>query len=165
MHFVRFISSVNEWAGKAVSLLIFPIIVVVIYEVVMRYFLVKSQLWVPETSVFLFGALFVLGGGYALVHESHVKLDIIYNRFSKKTKAILDIATSIFFFLFCGVLIWKGGLTAWESLITMERSASAFAPILFPIKFTIPVGAALLVLQGISKLICDVATAFGGNKN
>lgn len=158
---MRFIHNLNEWTGKIISLLIFPLIVVIIYEVVMRYFLLQSQLWVPEISVFLFGAFFVLGGGYALLHKSHARLDVLYNRFSPRTKAIMDIATSVFFFFFFAVLIWKGSVVAWHSMTSLERSQSAFAPLLFPIKMTIPLGAALFMLQGIVKLIADAFTAIG----
>jgi TRAP-type mannitol/chloroaromatic compound transport system permease small subunit len=161
---LRTIDSVNEWVGKVVSFLIYPLIGVTIYEIAMRYFLSKSQVWVPEVSTFIFGALFVLGGGYVLLHEGHVKLDIIYNFFPTKTKASIDIVTSIFFFLFYGILIWKGSLMAWDSLITLETSASAFAPPLFPSKMMIPIGASLLLLAGLSKLIRDVFIATGKHK-
>jgi len=153
---LHFIDNANEWVGRVVSYFILAIIGVVIYEVAMRYILVKSQLWVPETSLFLFGTLFVLGGGYVFLHGGHVRLDAIYGRFSPKVQAILDLVTAIFFFLFCGVLVWKGWLMGWESLTSLERSASAFAPPLFPIKLVIPIGAGLLVLQGLAKFIRDL---------
>jgi TRAP-type mannitol/chloroaromatic compound transport system permease small subunit len=150
--------------GKIMSFLIFPIIGAVIFEVVMRYFLRRSQLWVPETSVFLFGALFVLGGGYAFLQGAHVRLDIVYERFPAKFRAVTDLITFWFFFIFCGVLIWKGWTMAWDSLITWERSASAFAPLLFPIKMVIPIGSALLLLQGIGKFIRDLASLLGAGR-
>lgn len=81
------------------------------------------------------------------------------NVFPLKVKAILDLITSIFFVLFCGVLIWKGWLMAWDSLMMLERTQSAFAPPLYPIKFVIPIGAGLLMLQGLVKFIRDLSTA------
>ena len=161
---LRFIDNANEWVGKVVSFFVLAIIGVVIYEVAMRYLLAKSQLWVPETSEFLFGALFVLGGGYVFLHEGHVKLDAIYERFSPKVKAILDLVTSIFLILFCGILIWKGWLMGWDSLTALEVSQSAFAPPLYPIKLVIPIGAGLLLLQGLAKFIRDLSIATTGSK-
>lgn len=158
------IDLINEWVGKIISVLIFPIIGMVIFEVVMRYFLHESQLWVPETSVFLFGCLFLLGGGYAYLHDAHVRLDALYERFTPRMKAIADILTSWFFFLFCGILIWKGWVMAWDSLITMERSPSAFAPLLLPFKMLIPIGSILLLLQGLAKFIRDLQFLLGGDK-
>lgn len=164
MRLLKFINSINEWIGKVVSLTIFPIIGMIIFEVLMRYFLRRSQLWVPEISVFLFGCLFILGGGYAYLYEAHVKLDVLYDRFSQKTKAITDAITSLFFFLFCGILIWKGSEMAWESIVTLERSPSAFSPLIFPYKLLIPIGSALLLFQGFSKLVLNLNLILNGNK-
>ena len=161
---LRIIDLVNEWVGKIVSLLIFPIIGAVIFEIVMRYFLRRSQLWVPETSVFLFGGLFVLGGGYAYLHDAHVRLDAVYERFSRRSKAIADVITSWFSFLFLGILIWKGGVMAWDSFVTMERSPSAFAPLLFPLKMLIPIGSFLFLLQGLARFFRDLLFLMGGGK-
>jgi TRAP-type mannitol/chloroaromatic compound transport system permease small subunit len=163
--FVKFIDTVNDFIGRCVSFLIFPIIVVILYEVVMRYFLKLSQDWVPETSQYLFGALFLLGGGYVLLHNGHVKLDILYDRLSARTKALLDICTFVLLLMYGVVLIWKGGLTAWDSLMTLERSQSGWSPLMFPIRFGIPIGAALLVLQGIVKFIRDIVIVTKGKSN
>jgi len=156
---LRFIDNINEWAGKIVSFFVLAIMGIVIYAIVMRYLFVKSQLWASEICSFLFGALFVLGGGYTLLHQGHVRMDILFGRFSPKVKAILDLVTSMFFFLFCGVLIWKGWLMGWDSLVMLERSQSAFSPPLYPIKFVIPIGAGLLILQGLAKFIRDLSIA------
>lgn len=162
--FLRLIDNINGWVGRVVSFFVLAIIAIIMYEVVMRYVLVKPQLWVSETSVFLFGALFMLGGGYALLNQGHVKLDAVYERFSLRVRAILDLVTFIFFLIFCGVLIWKGWLVAWESLLDRETTAGAFAPPLYPIKLTIPVGTGLLLLQGIAKFIRDISIATMRNK-
>ena len=154
--FLKWVDTINHFIGRWISLLIFPLIGIILYEVLMRYILQQSQDWVPETSEFLFGALFVLGGGYIFLNGGHVRLDLLYERLSPRLKAALDVATFIFFFLFCGVLFWKGTLMGWDSLKIMERSQSAWGPILFPIKFIIPVGTGLLILQGLVKLIRDI---------
>ena len=156
---LRWIDSINEWVGRFVSFFVLAIVLIIIYEVVMRYFLLKSQLWVPETSYFLFGALFVLGGGYALLHGGHVRLDALYERFPGKWKAIADLCTFVFFAVFCGVLLWKGWLMALDSVTMLERTQSAFSPPLYPIKMMIPIGTGLLILQGLAKFIRDLATA------
>ena len=161
---LNIIDNINDWVGKLVSFLIFPIIGIIIFEVIMRYFLHASQLWVPETSVFLFGCLFVLGGGYTFLHDGHVRLDVLYERFPPRLKAAADLITSLFFFIFCFVLIWKGWAMAWDSLITMEKSPSAFSPVLFPVKMLIPVGGFLLFLQGLAKFIRDLSFVLRGSK-
>ncbi len=89
---------------------------------------------------------------------------MVYNRFGPRGKAIVDMFTFIFFFIFCYVLIWKSWPTALESFLTMERSASAFAPILFPFRMVIPVGVGLLLLQGIAKFMRDILVLSGRGK-
>jgi TRAP-type mannitol/chloroaromatic compound transport system permease small subunit len=153
---LKWVDRTNDFIGKWICLLVLPLIVIILYEVLMRYVLRQSQDWVPETSQFLFGALFVLGGGYILLNGGHVRLDLLYDRLSPRLKAASDVATFIFFLIFCGVLFWKGALMGWDSLKIMERSQSSWGPILFPIKFLIPVGTGLLILQGFAKFIRDL---------
>jgi TRAP-type mannitol/chloroaromatic compound transport system permease small subunit len=154
--FLKLVDTINDLVGRWISLLTLPLIAIILYEVIMRYILRQSQDWVPETSQFLFGSLFVLGGGYVLLNGGHVRLDLLYDRLSPRLKAMFDVATFIFLLLFCGVLFWKGALMGWDSLRIMERSQSSWGPILFPIKFIIPIGTGLLILQGIVKFIRDI---------
>lgn len=108
----------------------------------------------------IFGALSMLGGSYAHKCRGHVNMDLFYARLSPKKKARWDVITFPFFCLFGIILIWKGGAFAWRAIITGELSQSTWAPILWPIKLTIPVGGLLLLLQGIANLISDVQNAF-----
>jgi len=161
---LHIIDTINEWTGKTVSFLIFPLMAVVLFEILMRYFLHESQNWEPELSAFLFATLFLLGAGYDFLHNTFVKVDVLYLRFTNKTKAIIDITTSILIFFFCGVLVWKGWAMTYKSLITMERSQSSWGPLLFPIELMIPIGAALLFLQALVKLTRDILTLTGRSK-
>ena len=94
----------------------------------------------------------------------HVNVDIIYSRFSLRTKAVVDIFTFSLFFLFCGMMFLYGGSLAWESLSILERSNSAWEVPLYPWKMMIPIGALLLLLQGIAKLIRDVLALSTGTE-
>ena len=161
---LNFIDKTNERIGKSVSFFVLAIMGVIIYDVAMRYLLVKPQSWAPEVSEFLFGALFILGGGYTLLKGGHVRMDAVYSHFSTRFKAILDLATSIFFFLSCGVLLWGGWLMGWRSFLLRETTSSAFAPPLFPMKLLLPVGAGLLILQGLAKFIRDLRVACAKGK-
>ena len=100
------------------------------------------------------GAILLVGG--------HVNVDILYIRLSPKTKAKVDIFTSFIFFIFVVVLTYYGSALAWESLRTFERSASAWNPPVYPVKLMLPLGACLLLLQGIAKLIRDILIVVEG---
>jgi TRAP-type mannitol/chloroaromatic compound transport system permease small subunit len=117
--------------------------------------------WTNELAQLLFGAYAVLSGGYILAHGGHVNVDIIHSKFTVRTRAIIDVCTSIFFFLFAIVLLIQGSLFAFESIQKFESSQSAWNPSIWVFKAAIPVGAALLLLQGVVKLIQDIFLAAG----
>ena len=153
---VAYIDKLNTVVGKVICILIFPIIFAMIIEVVTRYFFRVSQLWVPETSMFLFGAMFTLAGGYTYLCDGHVRMDVIYNLLSSKIKSFLNILSFIPLIIYCSVILFEGSKMAYDAFVTLEKSASAFAPYLFPIKVCIPLGAFLLIVQGFAKLIRDI---------
>lgn len=162
--FVRAVDSINEWIGEITSYIVLLLIGIIIYEIVVRYFFDSPTIWAHEMSSFIFGVSIMLGGGYTLLYRAHVNMDIIYNRFSIRGKAILNLITSFLFFSFALVLIWIGGKFAWESLKILETSSTTWDPPIFPIKLTIPIGGLLLLLQGFSKFIRDLAAAIKGGE-
>lgn len=163
-YFVRLVDSINEWVGKFTSYLVLFMIAIIIYEIFVRYFLDRPTIWVHEKSSFIFGVSIMLGGGYALLYRAHVNMDIIYNRFSPRGKAILDLITSVLFFSFALVLVWMGGEFALNSLKVLETSSTTWDPPIYPIKLTIPIGGGLLLLQGLSKFIRDLSIAIKGGE-
>ncbi len=164
MRFLRVIDHISNWSGKIGSFLILFMIAIVVYEVVLRYVFDSPTLWAHETAQFIFGAMTILGGAYALFHGAHVKMDVLYSRFSPRTKAILDLITAFLFFIFCAVLLWTGGEEAWESIALLERSNSQWRPPIYPIKVVVPVAAFLILLQGLAKFIRDLITTATGKE-
>ena len=153
--FLALVDNLNDQVGKIVSMLIIFMVLILVYEVVLRYIFNSPTLWAHETSEYFFGVHFFLGGAYALRHAAHVNVEVIYSRFSPRVRAILDIITSVFFFLICAVLLWKGGAMAWTSLMKLEHTNTVWAPPLYPLKMMIPIGACLILLQGLAKFIRD----------
>lgn len=158
---LRWIDLVNEWIGRVLSIAVFAMFVLVLSEVVRRYFLNAPTVWSNELTQLIFGAYIILSGGFILKFNGHVNVDIFYGRLTAKSKAVLDITTFLVFFLFCGMLLIYGGQLAWESMITLEHSQSAWNPPVYPFKLMIPVGALLLLLQGTAKLIRDILVLSG----
>jgi TRAP-type mannitol/chloroaromatic compound transport system permease small subunit len=110
-------------------------------------------------SAMLFGTFIILGGAYTAKEQKHVNMDILYSRFSKRGRAVLDIVT--FFVLtipFLGILLWKGGEGAWRSLVTGEHDSTQWGPPLYPFRLMLPLGAFLFLLQAIAKFIRDCRT-------
>ena len=157
---MAFIDTVNDRVGNLLSYLLFFFFVLLLMEVILRYFFNSPTVWANELAQMFFGAYAILAGGYILRTGGHVNVDILYSRLSRKSKAILDIATSLLFFLFCGMLLIYGGSLAWDSLARFEHSQSAWNPPLYPVKLMIPLAAILLMLQGLAKLIRDILILF-----
>lgn len=158
---MRGITRFNDWLGRWVSLLLLVIFVLLLAEVAFRYFAGAPKVWTSELTQLLFGVYVVLSGGYIMAHGGHVNVDILYSLFSPRTRAVVDVFTSLLFFVFLGALLYFGSSLAWESISFWEHSQSAWDPPIWPVKLAIPVGAALLLLQGLVKLVRDVMVAVG----
>ncbi len=153
--FCHAVDIVNTWTARLASYLIFPLVVFTGIEVVGRYVFNSPTIWVWDVNVQLQCALIVLGAGYALLTKIHVIVDVIVNRFSPKSRAIIDLITALVFFWCIGALVWKSGTTGWNSVVTRETYSSVWMPPLYPLKMLIPIGAFLLLLQGAAKFIRD----------
>ena len=161
--FVHTIDNINIWVAKFISWWIIFLTVIILYEIIMRYVFNRPTIWVHETGVYIFGFMWVMGGGYTLYQKAMVNMDVLYMRFSERGKAILDLCTSVFAFVFCAVLLWKSGVAGWQSVMSLERSTTSWAVPYYPIRLVLPIGAALLLLQLISKFIKDLYLATGRN--
>ncbi len=149
------IDRINDWVGRVVSILVMVIIGITLWEVVLRYGFNRPTIWVHETSEHLFAISFLLGGAYTLSKGGHVRVDVLYVRMSPRKRAALDIYTSVFFFIFTGLLLYLGMGMAWESVAMLERSQTPWGPYIFHVILMVPVAAFLMLLQGIAQLIRD----------
>jgi TRAP-type mannitol/chloroaromatic compound transport system permease small subunit len=162
--FLQTIDRINEKTGKAVSYLILFMVGVILYEIFVRYLFNSPTIWVHETSQMIYGAYVILLGGYVLQREGHVNVDILYHRFKPRTRAVINLFTWLLFFYFCGMLFLKGGEMAWDSFKVLETEPTVFGPPVYPIKMMIPLGALLILLQGLAKFIRDFNLAIFGKE-
>ncbi|WP_322515868.1 TRAP transporter small permease subunit [Rhodopseudomonas palustris] len=157
----RAITRLNFWVARVSAWLIVPIFLLLMADVIMRYLVGSAAIWTAEFAQLIFGAYAVIAGGYLLSERAHVSVDIFYGKFSRVRKAKVDLATSVLFFLFVGVLIWQSSDMAWESIAKMESSYSIWNPYIWPVKLAIPVAGVLLLLQGLVRVFSDIRTAAG----
>ena len=94
---LRFIGDINEYTGRITSCLILVLAGVLCWEVLVRGVFNAPTIWAHESTGFFFGAYFMVGGAYALRHNAHVNVDIFYRRFKPRTRAIIDLVTSVLF--------------------------------------------------------------------
>jgi len=159
--FFRAVDRLNDWCGRLVGLQILLIVVVIVYEMILRDLFNTPTLWANETMIYVTAVAYLLGGGYALHHRRHVAVDVVYARFSPRVRAWLDLVTLVFFVLYLGTLIWAGSIWAWDSIKVAEGTGSPWNPPIWPVKLAIPVAALLVLLQGIANVIRDFRVTAG----
>lgn len=148
----RIIDTLNEWTGRGVAFITAGLVAVVFGDVVMRYLFKKSFVVVQELEWHLFGLIFLIGAGYTLLYDGHVRVDIIYQRLRPKARAWINFV-GVISFLVPGCLMviitsWKFMHNSW---MVLEGSPDPGGiPFRFIIKGAIAVGFALLLLQGIA---------------
>lgn len=160
--FARAVTSVNAWIGRVVSYVVLILFVLLLGDVIMRYLTESPISWSAQASKLIFGVYAIIGGGYLLARRDHVNVDLFYGNFSRRKKAIVDIATSFLFFLFLIVLLRESYSLAYDSVSRLEVSyETTWRPWIWPSKSMIVVAAALLFLQGVVKLIADIMIVMG----
>ncbi|MEZ5729902.1 MAG: TRAP transporter small permease subunit [Burkholderiaceae bacterium] len=149
------IDRISIWTGKIIGWLTLPLIVSMVYEIVMRYAFTAPTAWAYDLSRMFYGAMFVLGAGYALQKGVHIRSDFLNRDWSVKTQGLVDSALYLFLFLPAMVVFFYVSADwAWEAIDNGERGMdTAWMPLLGPIKACLPVGVLFLVLQGISELL------------
>ena len=154
--FTDAIEWLNVRVGEYVAYWAVIAVFVYYYEVVARFLFNSPTNWVHESMFLMFGMQYMLCGAFAYREDQHVRVDVVYAKFSRRGKAIADIITSVFFFIFIGTMLWTGARFAMDAVSVGESSFTEWGIQYWPVKLTIPIGAALMLLQGISKLIKDI---------
>jgi TRAP-type mannitol/chloroaromatic compound transport system permease small subunit len=149
------IDALNESIGRGVSWLTLLMALVMFVTVVLRYVFNMGWIWMQESVMFMHGFLFMLSGGYTLLADEHVRIDIFYRPMSEKKKAVVNMI-GIVFLLFptCFVIFYYGYQYVSDSWNVLEGSKEAGGlPGVFILKSAILCFAVLVGLQGISLLI------------
>lgn len=149
------IDTFSRWVGFIVSWMTLPLFLAMVYEIIVRYFFMAPTLWAYDVSRMLYGAFFMLGAGYALLKGAHIRADFLYRSWSPRTQAGIDLTLYlVFYFPSLIVFLWFGGEFALKAIVTGERGMDTpLMPYLGPIKTALPVGIALLLVQGVSEAL------------
>ncbi|MFL6654686.1 MAG: TRAP transporter small permease subunit [Sulfurifustis sp.] len=154
----RGIDAVNERTGRVLMWLILIVVLISSGNAMSRYlFNISSNAWL-ELQWYLFAAVFLLCAGYTLLHNDHIRIDVVSGRFSRRTQTWIDIFGTLFFLLPMSTYImwlsWPAFANAWTS---NEISSNAGGLLRWPARAMVPAGFFLLSLQGVSELIKRIA--------
>jgi TRAP-type mannitol/chloroaromatic compound transport system permease small subunit len=158
----RAIDALTERVGRVVIWLVLVATLISAGNALARYALgASSNAWL-EIQWYLFGAMFLLGAGYTLRHNGHVRIDIFYNRLTPRGQAWIDLAGGLLFLLPMAVLLaWLAWPMFHEAWVTQEMSPDAGGLLRWPVKLMLPVGFALLALQGMAEVIKRIGVLSG----
>lgn len=156
--FVAGIDRMSDLMGQIVKYLILVLIFVLCFEVVARYVFGKPTIWAMETSKMVFGSIGSLCWGYTLKIGGHVRVDLFYTKFSKKWKAIVDVAlTALFLFPIEFILMYTGYKWAFFALKVNERMVdSSWLPPSAPFRFILAIGFTLFFIQTIAEFLKNI---------
>ena len=151
----RKIDAVQEPFGRAVSWLTTLMVAVVFTDVVMRYTLNRTYVFTQELEWYLFGIVYLLAAGYTMLHDEHVRVDIVYSKLSPKRRAWFDfVLLLVFFFPSCLMVVYTSWPFVRNSWSVWESSPDPGGiPARWALKSVIIIGFVILMIQGLSELI------------
>ena len=155
--FVRYVEAANKAVGKFSMYLIFAMGGVLLFESIARTIFNQPHIWVVEIAQFTMAAYYLLGGGYSMILKGHVRMDLLYGRWSVKRQALADLITGpiLIFYL---VFLLVGAYSAIEyAVIYGQKNYTPWAPPLAPIKIIMGIGIVLMLLQTIARFFKDLA--------
>ena len=159
--FVRSVDATNKVVGTFAMYLVFAMIGLLLYEPISRTLFDKPLIWSMEVSQFTMAAYWLLGGGYSMMLKGHVRMDLLYGRWSAKKQATVDVFTGLFL-IFYLVFLLLGAYSSIEYAVMYgQKNRTAWAPYMAPIKIIMGIGVLLMLLQAIATFFKDLAKARG----
>jgi len=158
--YVRYVDGFNRVVGRIAMWLIFVMMGILLWSSVSKT-MFNPSLWTLEMAQFVMTAYYILGGAYSLQLDSHVRMDLIYGRWTPRQKAAVDAVTVIMLFTYL-IFLLIGGVSSTEYALKYgETSYSSWSPYMAPIKIVMVAGIFLMFLQTTSIFFKDLAKALG----
>ncbi len=158
LFFVRTVDRFNYVLGRITMFLIFAMMGVLFYSSVTKTFFLPA-LWTLEFAQFLMVSYFLLGGAYSLQIKGHVRMDLLYGMWSKRTQSRWDVFTSLFLIVYLILLLYGAFSSTIYALEYTERSYSSWRPYMSPVKIVMTFGIITMLLQVLTQLFKDLAAA------
>jgi TRAP-type mannitol/chloroaromatic compound transport system permease small subunit len=159
--YVRYVDAVSTAVGKFSMYLVFAMGGVLLFEAISRTIFNKPQIWVVEMAQFLMAAYYMLAGGYSMILKSHVRMDLLYGRWTAVRQALADALTSLLLILYM-VFLLLGGISGVKYAVKYGQvNYSSWAPPMAPIKIIMTFGVLLMLLQVIATFFRDMARIRG----
>tara|TARA_Y100000817_G_C16578734_1_gene420945 strand:- start:53 stop:562 length:510 start_codon:yes stop_codon:yes gene_type:complete len=160
-YYINLIDYISLKTGRATMYLVFVMMFILILSFVTRNIINIPLIWIIEMAQFVMTGYYLLGGGYSMLTDDHVRMDLIYSKLKDKTKALLDSLTSVFLVFYLVVLFYGSISSLTYTIETNQRLFTAWAPYVWPIKSIMTFGILLMLLQSIAIFFKDLAKVLG----
>ena len=160
-YYIKLIDYISLKTGRATMYLVFVMMFILILSFVTRNIINIPLIWIIEMAQFVMTGYYLLGGGYSMLTDDHVRMDLIYSKLKDKTKALLDSLTSVFLVFYLVVLFYGSISSLTYTIETNQRLFTAWAPYVWPIKSIMTFGILLMLLQSIAIFFRDLAKVLG----
>ena len=157
--YVKFVDLICEKIGRFVMYGIFVMMFLLILSFITRNIINFPLMWIIEMAQFTITAYYLLGGGYSMLSDDHVRMDLFYGKLSEKGKAKMDIFTSFFLIFYLAILFFGSITSLIYTIETKQKLFTAWAPYVWPIKTLMLIGILLMLLQAFSSLFKNIAYA------
>jgi TRAP-type C4-dicarboxylate transport system permease small subunit len=142
--------------SRVAMLLVAVIVVIIFYEVIMRYIFESPTLWVNEMSLWIGGTIYLLAGLYVMQQRSHISIFIVYDLCPRGVQRIFDVISTLLICVFAAAVIYGGFTEAWQKLMRWETFGTAWdPPIPATMKPLILLTVTLIAIQAVANLIAD----------
>ncbi len=158
--YVRIIDAVNRAVGRFAMYMIFAMIGLLLWSSISKTFFLPT-LWTLEMAQFAMAAYYLLGGGYSMQLDSHVRMDVFYGMLPSRKKGFADSLTAFFLVFYLSMLLYGAFSSTEYALYYGEKSYSSWAPYMAPVKIVMVFGIILMLLQTIAMFFRDLARARG----
>lgn len=162
--FIKTISTLNLKIAYMLALVMLFFGGIMLYEAIARHFFNSPTTWAFEFSKMAFGFYMIWGGAYTMLCGEHVSMDLFYDKWPPRTKAIMDSVTFVFFILFTFTLLYLVTADAINVISFRETSNSTLAQPLYHWRASLVVGIFLLVLQGTAGFVKNLWFAIFGEE-
>ncbi|SMD08937.1 TRAP-type mannitol/chloroaromatic compound transport system, small permease component [Desulfocicer vacuolatum DSM 3385] len=164
MGMVTIIDRTNGIIGKVLATVVLVMAGIMLYEAVSRHFFQSPTSWANEISKMVFGFYMIWAGAHAMLHKEHISMDLFYDRWTPRAKAMMDSITFVFFILFISLLLQKVGADAIFAVSIKETSNSTLSQPLYHWRASLVVGIVLLAIQGLAHFIRNIWFAVYGEE-
>jgi len=164
LNLFRFVGVINERVARVVRWVIVLIMCLIFLEVILRYVFNSPTIWAGEVCTYLFGFFSLMAGGYILLIDKHVRIDILYRNSPPRARAIMESVNLCLVLLFVGLFLWKGWTSAYKGMLSGETSFSVWAPPYWPYKFVLPIGCFLVLWQAAANLVVNLRYIISGKE-